>query len=125
MGGTDPQLIEGDSFRMIIATPEFGDNPAKQIKIVDADKPQKPIIDQSGAESGAEKILLLLQKEPLAKSNIADQLGLNTVTGALNRLVKDLHKKGLVEYTIPDKPNSRLQKYRLTEKGKNYLRNHQ
>jgi ATP-dependent DNA helicase RecG len=32
--------------------------------------------------------------------------------------VKQLLEERLVEYTIPEKPNSRLQKYRLTEKGR-------
>jgi DNA-binding PadR family transcriptional regulator len=31
----------------------------------------------------------------------------------------------LIEYTIPEKPNSRLQKYRLTDKGKEWVEQNQ
>ena len=45
-------------------------------------------------------------------------LGHKGISGAAKRTMKTLLGKGLAEHTIPDKPQSRLQKYRLTDKGR-------
>lgn len=37
------------------------------------------------------------------------------------RYLKPALDDGLIEMTLPDKPNSRLQKYRLTDKGRQWL----
>ncbi len=37
------------------------------------------------------------------------------------RHIQPLRAEGLLEMTLPDKPNSRLQKYRLTAKGRAHL----
>ncbi len=81
---------------------------------------------ESGVESGVEsdmavQILSALNNALLSKSEIAKALGKAKPTRYLNDLVARLLHEGYVEYTIPDKPNSRLQKYRLTEKGKSVV----
>jgi ATP-dependent DNA helicase RecG len=78
---------------------------------------------QSGAQSGVEsvgqssQVLNLLLNGPLSANELANRLKLETKTGAFKRAIKELLDDGLIEYTLPDKPNSRLQKYRLTTKG--------
>jgi predicted HTH transcriptional regulator len=67
-----------------------------------------------------EKLLSILKKE-MGRVEIMDIMGYrdkkNFVKNILNRAIKD----GLIEMTIPDKPKSQNQKYRLTNKGKTLI----
>ena len=74
---------------------------------------------QSRAQSRA--ILMALSDKPLSTSELAAILELETKTGAFKRTIKNLLNQEMIAYTIPEKPNSRLQKYRLTEKGRKVL----
>jgi DNA-binding PadR family transcriptional regulator len=63
-----------------------------------------------------------LVENPLSKFQIALGLGKKAVSGQVHDMVKTMHEAGLIEYTIPEKPNSRLQQYRLTTKGRALLK---
>ena len=71
-----------------------------------------------GAKSPREKCLVLLVESELKRKEIADGVGMPSRSGYLSRLLAELVGDGLIERTIPDKPNSSQQRYRLTEKGR-------
>jgi len=86
---------------------------------------------ESGQESGQEsrqesrqesevgyRILSILKTAALSRSEIAKELGHKSVSGAVNRAITRLLEHDFIEYSIPEKPQSRLQKYLLTEKGR-------
>ena len=76
---------------------------------------------ESRPESLELRVLALLVERPLSRSAIADGLGHQSVSAGLNRVIRDLLNGERIAYTIPDKPNSRLQRYRITPAGHSAL----
>jgi predicted transcriptional regulator len=66
-------------------------------------------------------IRLISSSGPLGDSEILANLGLRDRVHLRERYLDPALAGGLVERTIPEKPTSRLQKYRLTEKGHSLL----
>ena len=76
---------------------------------------------KSGPKSIQEKILEALCENELSSAKLVAAIGQHTLSGKLKLAIKAMLANGLIEYTIPNKPRSRLQKYRLTEKGRSVL----
>jgi ATP-dependent DNA helicase RecG len=60
-------------------------------------------------------------EKPLSANEIMTKLGLSHRTNFRNHYLRPALDEGFIEMTIPAKPNSSLQKYRLTGKGKSCL----
>ncbi|WOX57993.1 ATP-binding protein [Methanoculleus receptaculi] len=73
---------------------------------------------ESQPESLETRVLRLLEDEPKSKAELSLGLGQKEISGQLNKVVRKLLADRMIEYTIPEKPNSRHQKYRLTGQGR-------
>ena len=69
----------------------------------------------------AARVLLQLRDCANGKIALARALGHQRVSGELNKQVRHLLALGLIVMTIPDKPNSRSQKYQLTSAGRELM----
>jgi ATP-dependent DNA helicase RecG len=110
-GNSYPELIEGDLFRTIIQVPDF-------TVYLPGQENLKKLRPESRPESRfAHQIIHDLRQKDLSSSQIADTLGHKTISGELKKQIKYLLSLEIIEMTLPEKPKSRLQKYRLTKPG--------
>jgi len=68
--------------------------------------------------------LLAAIRGEMGREELQSSLGLSDRKSFRERYLKPALADGLLEMTIHDKPNSRLQKYRLTDKGRQWLTQH-
>jgi ATP-dependent DNA helicase RecG len=66
--------------------------------------------------------LTALAARPLGRGPLLSHLGYRQPTGNYKMAMAKLLQARLIEPTLPDKPNSRRQQYRLTEQGKALLK---
>ena len=76
---------------------------------------------QNVPSNTAGRIFLILKDGPLGRVDIAKKIGVTRMARSLKLALDTLMEDGLIEYTIPNNVRSRLQKYRLTEKGRQML----
>lgn len=84
---------------------------------------QVEALSQADSSSRAVEVVLLERagSQGATRAELMDALGIMNQTRAFNRHVRPLLDAGLLERTVPDKPTSRLQRYRLTGIGRAYL----
>ncbi|MCL2336036.1 MAG: Fic family protein, partial [Firmicutes bacterium] len=66
-------------------------------------------------------ILQALENKTLSRKEIFAAIGMSGDWRAFKRNIEPLLAEGLMEMTVPDKPTSNLQKYRLSDKGRRLL----
>jgi ATP-dependent DNA helicase RecG len=128
----EPQIVEiGMRMRFIVplAEPNKIQSNTKQIMGEDALPPkfgESPAISptQSPTQSTIQsddpviRLIRILLQGPLSSGELRKQLNLKHRPTFRKNYLHPALKQGHIEMTVPEKPNSRLQKYRLTQKGK-------
>ena len=78
-------------------------------------------IDSKGEVTPEVQRMLLVLKGEMTRREIMQAMGLSDEKHFPEHSQQTAIRFGLIEMTIPEKPSSRLQKYRLTSKGKAFL----
>ncbi len=110
----------------MISIPEYGANPAEKYDIVQVESDSGAQVKAQEAQVGLLKwqvdILQSCLVNERSGKEILEIAGYKSRTGNFKKGLQKLINFQLLELTLPDKPKSRLQKYRLTKKGREVLK---
>ncbi len=89
----------------------------------EAPRHQDEAPSQSVASLSARELVILqhVKVEPASRADLMGALGISNQTRAFRRHIEPLLEAGLLERTLPDKPTSRVQRYRITALGRTAL----
>lgn len=130
--GSSPPLFETDDDRSYFLTTlrihhqyiiQIKENKEAFIQAKSQIEPRVESRVESGVGSEPLKIqiLHLLKEKEHSKKEMAISFGRKKTYRHLDETVRSLVEAQMIVYTIPDKPQSRLQEYRLTDKGRKQL----
>jgi len=118
--GEELNLVDADGFEVQVRIVHMvGRSALLEYRIVESQQEsQQESRQESRQESLGLRVLGLLTNGPMSRKELSKSLGQKRISGQLNKVISLLLEEGKVAYTLPEKPQSRLQEYRLTDKGK-------
>ena len=125
-------LVEGASQGLVVLDQRSGSKKRAQEASPRSGSDRHPVGTQSapsrgtqsrhsvccGTEGSIQERVLSFCDVPRSTKELLDKVGRSDRTKFKRFVLRVLMDDGVLEWTIPDKPNSRLQKYRLTAKGR-------
>lgn len=129
-GGADPEMIEGDVFRIVVKVPEFGKPAPKDMSLrPESGEVTRQVPDKYPTSTRQvtpqEAAVLATARNPATRTELQKSARLRDREHFVNTCLNPLLEAGFLEMTIPDKPRSSKQKYRLTDAGKQLLKSMQ
>ncbi len=115
-GGEDPQMIEGEIFKIIVKVPEYGSERQPATEHAGKSTPQATTQVTPQVTPQVASMLRVLKGE-MNRQELQEKLGLKDRFYFRDSYIKSGLMSGVIEMTQPDSPRSPTQKYRLTEKG--------
>lgn len=125
-----PEVSSGTFYTITFKRPDFTTTPQvtgeatgqveAQVKDVST---QSPTQLPTQSDNPLERLLFALKVGECSSGALRQALGIKHRPTFRENYLHPALKQDLIEYTIPEKPTSRLQQYRITEKGRAVLAN--